>query len=423
VNYGKVETTLLRPILVTGLGRSGTTAMMSLLGTGYSIAFNRVYPYEKAHLTNLAKLFLLVDRRDYPLEFEPVRMRHLNQKVLDPPRPLSSLPDAATMDLFPPLWEIAGRKIASKSSEFYAEKAPDWLGPFVAPGLSPFTIRLFRDPRDNFISSLAFMRKNGHVAGFGREQSDSEETFARTLCRNWLSSFEAWAMTRSDPDAIMSRYEDFVSAPQEVASELNRRLCLNLDPQTIEELPQHRTALTNNASIGRHRAEPLSTQLAAIFDECLGEEMAALNYRLSPRPYRFPRIHFTNFLPLSCNDGAMTRAIDRARTEITGPDFFFMLPLEAFNAEDVHSIWLSVLAPIGDHCSVYWRRGGEVFSEERAVHHQYFPGRQWRILDFKCSSHPLWTGMIVELRFDLFNFTGQFVPGFCETTWFRLIPR
>jgi hypothetical protein len=43
------------------------------------------------------------------------------------------------------------------------------------------------------------------------------------------------------------------------------------------------------------------------------------------------------------------------------------------------------------------------------------------VIDFDFATHPLWTGTIAELRIDLFNFTGQFVPGSCEVTWLRLI--
>ncbi len=230
---------MLDPILVTGLGRSGTTAIMSLLGTDPAVAFDRIYAFEKRHLTNLAKLFLLVDRADFPLEFEPIRMRFVDRDPLPAARPLSH---SSRRRIDVPLPPTMGTRRRAKSHPllplYYAEKRPDWLGPFISPYLNPFTIRLFRDPRDNFISSLAFMRKRGSMVGFGRNENDSDETFARTLCAFWMSSYEAWTMTCSDPRTIMHRYEDFAQSPETLAATLNGRLGLHLDPDRDRRPPR-----------------------------------------------------------------------------------------------------------------------------------------------------------------------------------------
>jgi hypothetical protein len=87
----------------------------------------------------------------------------------------------------------------------------------------------------------------------------------------------------------------------------------------------------------------------------------------------------------------------------------------------VHSLWFAACATVGDHCSVYWRRESEFFSEERVIHRPYYPGKHWRVFRFDFTGHALWNGRIAELRLDLFNSTGYLVPGSCEVTWFRLI--
>jgi hypothetical protein len=365
-----------------------------------------------------------VNRRLTLPEFEEYKLRDLDESVFGPPPwyPGGFFPYPATIDFFPSLWETFSRNAASSGSiRFYAEKAPTWMSTFVSAYVNPFSIRLFRDPRDNFLSALAFMRKRGNMVGFGRALNDSDETFARTICYRWINFYEAWIMTASDPRSLMIRYEDFVASPETLARALKERLDLNLDSAAIHVGDHHRTAVTLQGSVARHRSE-LAPQLLSLFCEYLGEEMSSLNYSPAGFP-KFKRFHFKD-LPAATTisgDGRLVPQEDRTIVEITGPDFWVNLPLGPFDASEVRALWLAACAPLGDHCSVYWRRPGEFFSEERVVHYRYFPGRQWRVFQFDFAAHPLWSGTIAELRIDLFNFSEQVNSGSGEVTWFRLI--
>ncbi len=150
--------------------------------------------------------------------------------------------------------------------------------------------------------------------------------------------------------------------------------------------------------------------------------MAALNYCPPPPPRKIPRVHFKDLPLTSSHDGTITPAADRAQVQIDGPDFFFTLPIEPFNAADVHSLWLAARAPLGDHCTVYWRRAGESFSEERAVHHRYFPGKQWRVIDFDFA-YPSASGPEPSPNSASTSSTSpaNSSPAPCEVTWLRLI--
>jgi hypothetical protein len=394
-----------------GLGRSGTTAMMSFLGTDPTVAFDRVAAFENRQLSYLAKFSLLVNRRLTLPEFEEYKLRDLDESVFGPPPwyPGGFFPYPATIDFFPALWETFSTTVAASGSiRYYAEKAPTWMSTYVSAYVNPFSIRLFRDPRDNFLSALAFMRKRGNMVGFGRALNDSDETFARTTCYRWINFYEAWKMTASDPRSLMVRYEDFVASPESIASALKERLDLNLDSKKISVGDHHRTAVTLKDSVARHRSE-LAPELLKLFGEYLGEEMAALGYTSAPMP-KFKRVYF--------NDSA-----DRAIVEIKDADFYVHLPVDPFDAAQVQALWVSARAPLGDHCSAYWRRQGEYFSEERVVHLRYFPGGQWRVFQFEFTGHPQWSGQIAELRLDLFNFRESMVPGQGEISWFRLVTR
>jgi hypothetical protein len=416
---------MLVPILLLAHGRSGTRAMMSLLGTDPAVTFDRVADFQNRQLTYLAKLSILVDRRALAADFEEYQMRDLDDSSFGPPpwQPGGYLSAPATMDLFPHLWGVASRKIPqSDSVRFYAEKAPAWVSTFVAPYVAPFNIYLFRDPRDIFLSAMAYMHKRRNLVGFGRSLNDSDESFIRTICHRWIGFYEHWSMTRSAPRTLMFRYEDFVLQPEAAALAINQMTGLNLIASSIEEGLHHRTAPNVTESIFRHRTAAIGPELLRVFSEHLGEEMASLGYDQGP-PAKFRRVRFQDLPPASNGDGQLTPAADRAIVEITGPDFHFSLRDEPFQAADVHSLWLSAKAVVGDHCTVYWRREGESFSEERTAQCRYFPGTHWRVFSFELARHPSWTGTIVELRLDLFNTLGHVVPGTCEVAWYRLIGR
>jgi Sulfotransferase domain len=419
---------MLVPILLLAHGRSGTRAMMSLLGTDPAVTFDRVNDFQNRQLTYLAKLSILVDRRVPAADFPEIQMRDLDDSTFGPPPwppggfLLSSTNmRSGNMDLFPVLWEVASRKIPkSQSVRFYAEKSPPWVSTFVAPHVAPFNIYLFRDPRDVFISAMAYMRKRNNLVGFGRHLNDSDESFVRVLCCKWIGFYEHWRMSGPDPRTLMFRYEDFVQRPEDAALKINEMTGLNLKAGAIEEGLHHRTAQTTADSIFRHRTGIFSPELLNLFAEYLSDEMAVLGYDPGP-PAKFKRALFQDFPRTSNGDGQLIPTSDRAIVEITGPDFHFSLRNDPVQADDINALWLSAKAALGDHCTVYWRRDGESFSEERAVQCHYFPGTHWRVLDFQLSNHPLWTGTIAELRLDLFNTLGQVVPGTCEVAWYRLI--
>src|SRR5438270_10648355 len=54
----------LTPILIAGGGRSGSTALMALLGSDPRVVFYREFPYESRYLTYLVKFTQIIQRPD-----------------------------------------------------------------------------------------------------------------------------------------------------------------------------------------------------------------------------------------------------------------------------------------------------------------------------------------------------------------------
>jgi hypothetical protein len=405
---------MLTPLLVTGHGRSGTTALMSLLGTSPDVAFDRVYAYEHRQLTYIAKMAMVADRADRSPHFTDARMRDFDDPAFGPaPWPPGGLLASGSLHLFPHLWHAMSRQIAT-TENFYAEKSPAWLAAFVTRYVDAYNLCLFRDPRDIYLSAMAFMRRRGNF-DFGRSPADSDLDYARNLSFRWLNLFEAWRMDRENPRNLLVRYEDFRADPASLASVLKDRVNLAVNPASIEVFPAH---ITSERSVERYRAEPIPAEVLETFSALLGEEMSLLNYPISAPP-RADRALPTLVHPSA--HGRIEKANERSLVAIDGPDYFGSLPVEPFEARTVHSLWLCVRATVGDHCAVYWRSRDESLSEERVVYAHYHPGDHWRVLRFDVHAHERWTGEIVELRLDLFNSHGAFVPGTCEVTWLRFV--
>src|SRR5262249_18447994 len=144
------------PLLVAGYGRSGTTALMSLLDTDRRVAMGRVYPFEDRHLTYLSKLATLLARNVIQPQPSAEQLYSFEDCVWggfpwlpsgSTRNPDHELPSAT--EWFQSLWRMAEGKIRSQrpSSAYYAEKAPAWIPAFVRHTLPARTLYLFRDPR------------------------------------------------------------------------------------------------------------------------------------------------------------------------------------------------------------------------------------------------------------------------------------
>ena len=114
---------------------------------------------------------------------------------------------------FRSLWQAFSAQVAQATpgAAFYAEKVPHWLPPLARECFPAYTIYLFRDPRDIYLSANAFMRKRGSC-GFDRSPADTDLDYARTLAHRLLSYFENYLMDRQRQDCLMVKYEEMISS-------------------------------------------------------------------------------------------------------------------------------------------------------------------------------------------------------------------
>src|SRR5271170_5246518 len=125
---------VLRPILVAGYGRSGTSAVMKILATDPTVVFDREYPYEIRCLAYYAKLSSILKNRPPDPRFTSDHLYTFEESVLGP-WPWLGHNGGHNVDWLPIFWDLfsSNAKTADQRAEFYAEKAPVWLTPMVRP--------------------------------------------------------------------------------------------------------------------------------------------------------------------------------------------------------------------------------------------------------------------------------------------------
>ncbi len=416
---------VLRPILVAGYGRSGTSAVMKILATDPQVVFDREYPYEIRYLAYYAKLSSILKNRPPDARFTSDHLYTFEESVFGP-WPWRGHNGGQNVNWLRIFWDLysSNAKTAHQRAEFYAEKAPVWLTPMVRLVLPCFVINLFRDPRDVYLSSNAFMKMRSYY-GFHRDHDDTDLDHARSLGLELVSYFENFAEDRvTSRESFFLRYEDLVSHPQEFLAWLrNIGLTPDLDA-AFNQMEEHQTSSTLAASVRRWEKEYIPPEVSSFFERHLGREMVALGYPVETNAL-CPQIEFRTgqpVPPLSNPDHGTVELNENAMTaHIAGNDFGILIPTGPIQAEDAKEVWVSAAGDVGDHCSIYWRNADSNFSEERSIHVNFVPGSHWRILRFRTCRHPLWTGKIQQLRLDLFNGTSPGIQGAGQVRWIRLI--
>ncbi len=403
----------LTPILVAGAGRSGTTALMQLLGSDPRVAFDRLYPFERRHLTYLAKFAGLAGRGRGGPHLDQGPLCDHTDAWLGPlpwpadPAPGPTAPPAVTAaEWLTDLWAAFSARTRRRvpGATHYAEKAPDWLPAAVRAAFPSRTLHLVRDPRDVFLSANAFNRARGWLA-FGRRAEDTDLDHARTLARLLLHYFENQRTDAAGPDYLALRYEDLAADPETQAARLGRALDLELSAAAAGELlvPTHRTSADPSASVGRWRREPLPPEVRALLETQLDEALAFNGYE-RPGGARPPEALDLSRWDNVSADGTVAAAAEGGwSVTVTGDDFWVALEPASLVAGSVTEVWACVRGGTGGHCALYWRGRRQAFAEGRSVRAPYRPGGHWQVLRFPVGYHRGWRGTVAQLRLDLFN--------------------
>ena len=271
---------MLQPLLVTCLGRTGSTWLMRLASCHPQIVGYRPFNHEArvgsywaavfASLSSVDSISQLLDPPDVqrPLWWTGLESKHKFLSV--------ETEEWAIDDHVHSLAKFCRSRIesfyrrvatADTTAVYFAEK--------YVPGVASMPLRelypdlreliLVRDFRDMAASVLAFNSKRGYQA-FGRQDVASDEDYVREIvveiARQLLAHWEEHRDT-----AVLVRYEDLVSRPATELKRIFAEIALQADPQTVSEVMDaarrqipamefHRTSSDPASSIGRWRDLP-----------------------------------------------------------------------------------------------------------------------------------------------------------------------
>lgn len=297
---------VLTPILLSTLGRTGSTWAMRLLGEHPQLVAYRPFEYEPRFTHYWLDVFAtLAEPRSY---YQAIEAELYDEtwwvgrgRSVEPPDPeepqlrrwfgSDSVIAAADfclsrIDSF--YREVRGLQ-SKASAQYFVEKCwPSQQLTMLMSELYPGgkEIVLVRDFRDMVCSILSFNRSRG-FASFGRELVATDEDFVRKLRESATQLLDHWK--RQSARAHLLRYEDLILQPQatlqamfeylevEATPELIERVLKQAKGLTLEAQKEHSTSKDASSSVGRWRKD-LSDDLKRICRESFGDVLDEFGY-------------------------------------------------------------------------------------------------------------------------------------------------
>lgn len=299
-----------QPLMLTSIGRCGTSWTMRLLSEHPGIVAVKQHPYEvRPSVYWMHVMKVLCDPADHerstvPDGFENT-LTHVGQNPYAHPRYLASFHEperiraafgtgvqdevrrfcARAID---GLYDSIARDQGNPDARYFAEKQLpshiQWLFWDVYP--EPREIILVRDFRDVICSARSFNAKRNIVA-FGREKAGDDEQWIRNMADRGVRRL-ATAWRRRGDRAHLLKYEDLIERPAETLADVFRYLDLDASEGSVRgvleragadtaEARHHRTSSDPRASVSRWRGE-LTGRLLDVANEAMGPALAEFGY-------------------------------------------------------------------------------------------------------------------------------------------------
>jgi hypothetical protein len=295
----------LDPLVLTTLGRTGSTAVVRMLAAHPEVLAYRPFEYEPRVATYWMDVFrALSDPAAYRRQLAPTGTidgawwlgqstplpRPINDPGLEPWLDTTAIGELAAVAqerierLYTEVAAAQGRPHAS----FFVEKYRADLVPELMLELYPGAreVMLVRDFRDMIASMFAYNEKRGRQ-GFRRDRAASDRDYVLNDVGVSVAALaEAWRSRAGR--AHLLRYEDLMLRPEDTVRSLLAHLGLDAGPSALDAMvgslfdrdsgsEGHRTVLDPRESIGRWRRD-LSDEVAAACAEALGPSLETFGY-------------------------------------------------------------------------------------------------------------------------------------------------
>jgi hypothetical protein len=310
----------LAPLMVTTLGRSGSTWLMQLLASHPQVVVFRRFPYESTPAKYWMHMLRVLSEPANLVESAHPDTFHNNlwwlgnnpyhdDRVYEQvplqswfgqayPERLAAFCQRAIDDWYMTL----ARTQVQPAPVYFAEKHmwPNYI-PVLTWELYPRAKEVFlvRDFRDMARSIMSFDAQRG-FSGFGRPEGATDEEYMRGVLADMAADLRRSWQTRGDR-AHLIRYEDLILDPEATMRGLLEYLELDASAETLGEVLQHgseevlrlpgsghevsevqthRTVPDPRASIGRWREET-DGSFQALSEEVFGEALIEFGYSLT----------------------------------------------------------------------------------------------------------------------------------------------
>ena len=294
----------LQPLMLTTMGRAGTTWTMRLLSEHPQIVVHRWHPYELRTARYWWHSFKVLSEPRDPHNSAQADRFQTNRDMVghNPfyPEPIAVTPGLGDWmgrgyverlgNFYQGIAEETYQRIAAGQGQsdvvYFAEKHRADALPWLVWELYPKAKEIFlvRDFRDVLSSMLAFNVKQGFRA-FGPDHITSDEEFARFL-RNSTIRQLARSWPRRQDRAHLIRYEELMTDTEGVLGGILRYLELDDSPATIagmvdraseenEQSRRHRTSA--GSSLGRWR-DSLAPGVQAVCAEAYADVLEQFGY-------------------------------------------------------------------------------------------------------------------------------------------------
>jgi len=298
----------LNPVIVTFVGRSGSTWLMRLLSEHPQIVVHQHYPYETRPLLYwMHVLRVLSAPADHQRSTFPIRFTDdeywVGQNPFNTPDLIEDegllywLGQGSTEHLaglclrnVDQFYRHLKRQQGKKEAVYFAEKALYSVTSQLAWQLypKPRQLILVRDPRDIFASVQSFNAKRG-TKGFKVDEYDTPEAYLHFL--NHMAATQARVHRLRPQQTYLLRYEDLILQPEATLAAVFQYLDLDSAPgiiagilerasQDTPEMQRHRTTSSPSSSIGRWRQD-LTPEMQATATAVLGGILTELGYPIS----------------------------------------------------------------------------------------------------------------------------------------------
>lgn len=285
------------PVLVTSIGRTGTSWLMHLLAEHPLISADPTWPHETSATRYWTQTMRRVAESPHGLDapgrpdFPEAGSWWQSARAPELPGMHAWLSDGA-VQLLADTARAGIRGMHSGLAAARGRPEPRWLAEKALPSTTTRLVRelfprgrellLVRDFRDMLASMNAFDAQRGY-AGFGRDTAASEEAYVARLGQ---LAGALHAVVEERPDALVVRYEQLVADP---VAELARVLRhLDLDPieaaavveraeRRTREMDDHVTSADASASVGRWRRD-LMPELQELAQRELGPALTGFGY-------------------------------------------------------------------------------------------------------------------------------------------------